>query len=385
MDRIDIKNSSTNSYDVHYYDYGLFENIPDVGTENIVSVSKGSMFTYNGCLYKLEGSGEITLLNTWDAAGRLIIPMSIQIGGKEYPVTRLGSFTRCKYTFVDYHNDKRRKPTTSEGIITVGAFWGSKVTECIIPPSIREIEEVICGGVSHYLYATLPDKCSLKEIVFSDERPSELKTIGNATFYNCHLEMGTLKLPEGLRKIGDNAFSGDFSKIVFPSTLESIGESAFYHCSIKSMKLPDGIEYLGPNFVDLYHFTEPLEIPSSVKTIPQLEWSLGERWDLVKELPSVIIHNGKKDVTVDKVTRKYCRIQYIDAQGNKKKHSNWIRNLVFKTKKPESQIYDSGRRETAKEYFDGRYTSAVVISLFFVFMIVLMTVLGILIGIGVLE
>lgn len=385
MNHIDIKGTSSGWWDAHYYDTGLFDKIPEFDESNSVNILKGNRFFYKKCLYQLEDYDEITFLSAGDAVGRLIIPKNISINGKDYPVTKMGSYIRCQYDITYYHGDRRRKPTNESGELLVGAFWGTKITDCVIPPSIREIEEVIWANRANTLYATLPSEPKIKEIIFSEESPSQLRTIDNNVFYNCHFEMGTLKLPEGLRKIGSNSFCGNFTKVILPSTLEQIDESAFWKCSIKSMKLNDGLEYLGPNFVDLYHFTEKLEIPSSVINIPQLEWTFEERWEIAKKLPCIVIHNNKKDVEVDKITKKYCRLEYIDASEKKEIKSNWIRNAVYKAKKPTHHYTDSGREITAKEDFDGLVVSAIGIGGFFIFLIILFTVISVLVGVGVLE
>lgn len=69
--------------------------------------------------------------------------------------------------------------------------------------------------------------------------PSTLETIGEMAFFKCS-EMAAPVLPEGLKTIGKDAFSycsrttdGDikgFTQINIPSSVESIGEFAFYNC-----------------------------------------------------------------------------------------------------------------------------------------------------------
>lgn len=369
--------------------FSKYNNLPEIDKEIATySIQLNSLFKYDGCIYRLETGGEMTFCSAWDASGRLVIPNKISINGKNIPVTRIGHIERCNYIYTDYHNDRRRKPDVYNGTVCVGAFWGSKVAECIFPPSIQEIEEIIWGPCNESAIISVLEelsKSSLKEISFSEEEQSNLRSIDSEVFRYCNLDMGTLKLPEGLRQIGKNAFSGNFTKVICPSTLNKIDENAFFYCSIKGMKLNEGLDYLGPNFVDLYHFTEKLEIPSSIKVVPQVEWSLSERWELIKKLPTIVIHNSKENVEIDKTVKKTCIIQYVDASGKIVKKSGGIRNAVYKAKQPKSSVSSSGNRITEMEAFNGNVVSAVGIVCFVIFMIILFALIGILVGIGVLE
>lgn len=361
--------------------YNKYSSLPEqsAGNDN-ANITPNSMFKYGGCIYLMESNGELTFCNTWDASGRLTIPKEIIINGKNHPVTRIGHIEFCDYEYTDYHEDRRRKPEVTSGVVSVGAFFDSKVTECIFPSSIQEIEEIILGpsrncnrDIINVIKAL--SECKLNEIGFTDDGQSELRSIGDKTFINVHLDMGTLKLPEGLRQIGEETFCGNFTGIICPSTLRKIGEYAFYNCSIKGMKLNDGLEFLGPNFVDLYHFTENLEIPSSIKLVPKLKWDMHERWQLVKKLPIVVIHNNKNEVEIDKFVKKTCVIHYIDASGKRKK-TNWLRNIVYK--KSGESIYDM-------DDLKDKYSKVIVIVTFFLFIVVLQVTLGILIATGVLH
>lgn len=314
-----------------------YSRLPELSAEaENASISPNSVFKYENCIYLMESNGELTFCNTWDASGRLTIPKEIIIKGKPYPVTKIGHIEICDYEYTDYHGDRRRKPEVESGTLNVGAFYNSNVTECIFPSSIQEIEEIILGPsrkCNDDIIRVLKSRseCKLQEIGFADDGQTALRSIGYQTFRNVDLDMGTLKLPEGLRQIDAEAFSGNFTKIICPSTLRKIEEDAFFYCSVKSMKLNEEIEYLGPDFVDLYHFTENLEIPSSIKMIPPLNWNMRRRWQLVKKLPVLVIHNNMNDVEIDSDVKKTCVIHYIDAFGKHKK-TNWLRNIVYKTR-----------------------------------------------------
>lgn len=92
--------------------------------------------------------------------------------------------------------------------------------------------------------------------------------------------VGYINLPEGLEEIGDNVFyhslcymdfySSGLKVLVLPQSLKKIGEWAFTHCSeLESLDLPEGLERIGANAFGV-HMLDTIRIPSTVK-------ELGER------------------------------------------------------------------------------------------------------------
>ena len=142
--------------------FSKYNNLPEIDKEDATnSITPNSLFKHDGCIYRLETGGELTFCSAWDASSRLAIPNKISINGKNIPVTRIGHIERCNYIYTNYHHDRRRKPDVYNGTVCVGAFWGSKVTECIFPPSIREIEEIIWGPFNENAIISLLDNCLL--------------------------------------------------------------------------------------------------------------------------------------------------------------------------------------------------------------------------------
>ncbi len=61
---------------------------------------------------------------------------------------------------------------------------------------------------------------------------SQLQTIGNWAFYNCH-ELQNLTIPEGVTEIGDGAFYGCtyLEDLTLPASVQSIGDNTFALCA----------------------------------------------------------------------------------------------------------------------------------------------------------
>ena len=78
-------------------------------------------------------------------------------------------------------------------------------------------------------------------------------------------------LPEGLQTIMEKAFFGcdSLGQIKMPSTLNFIGDSAFYNTRLTSIDLPDGMESIGEK---VFRYCEPLNnvrIPPLISEVPR--------------------------------------------------------------------------------------------------------------------
>ena len=90
----------------------------------------------------------------------------------------------------------------------------------IIPSSVQYIEE------SAFAYCK-----KISGLSFAED--AQLVSIGTSAFYYCERIKGTLRFPNSLTEIGGWAFclSGLLSKIIIPSSVTSIGTSAFNSCN----------------------------------------------------------------------------------------------------------------------------------------------------------
>lgn len=103
--------------------------------------------------------------------------------------------------------------------------------------------------------------------------PAELKTIDAHACAGCNI-MSTPTLPEGLETIGNYAFAhcpGMQDQIVIPSTVKTIGEGAFFYASSapRSIVIPAGVTEIGARAFAYMDQLKTVEIPSTVKNIPQ--------------------------------------------------------------------------------------------------------------------
>ena len=77
--------------------------------------------------------------------------------------------------------------------------------------------------------------------------PSSLQSIGDSAFLDCY-SLTSLTLPSSLQSIGDHAFyrCSSLTSLTLPSSLQSIGDSAFSCCSsLTSLTLPSSLQSIG--------------------------------------------------------------------------------------------------------------------------------------------
>jgi len=122
-----------------------------------------------------------------------------------------------------------RWEVTGDGVLT---FTGSgsivDYPEDPAPWLKNEIRKVIIGeGITAVGDYAFNNEQSITEVSL----PSTLKSIGDSAFYNCALT--DITLPEGLEKVEHSAFRGTkLEKLVLPESVTSVGGSAFSGCKL---------------------------------------------------------------------------------------------------------------------------------------------------------
>ena len=111
-------------------------------------------------------------------------------------------------------------------------FYSSPLRRIILPESVEKIKKNAFCQTSN-----------LKQINF----PTSLRRIEDLAFYMSGIATDPLVLPEGLELIGEGAFQycKNFQHIQLPSTLKEIRDCAFYQTAITYLSLPEGLEKLG--------------------------------------------------------------------------------------------------------------------------------------------
>ena len=99
--------------------------------------------------------------------------------------------------------------------------------------------------------------------------PSSLQSIGDSAFQDCY-SLTSLTLPSSLQSIGDRAFNGcsSLTSLTLPSSFQSIGDYAFYDCnSLTSLTLPSSLQSIGGGAFRGCSSLTSLTLPSSLQSI----------------------------------------------------------------------------------------------------------------------
>ena len=146
-----------------------------------------------------DGTIEITKYN--GKCGNVVVPSSID--GKKVTSIGKNAFSGCK-----------------------------KLTNIIIPDSVKNINENAFVGCNKLTSITIPDSAT---------------SIGRAAFYDC-LSLISITIPNSVTSIGDNAFEWcvNLKNITIPNGVTNIGSSAFDHCSsLISITIPNSVINIG--------------------------------------------------------------------------------------------------------------------------------------------
>ncbi|MCL1810388.1 MAG: leucine-rich repeat protein [Clostridiales bacterium] len=166
-------------------------------------------------------------------------------------VTTIGSnaFQNCSnLSSINY-------PAGLQSVGSSGMFNGcTSLTSMTVPEGVTELP--------NYVFY----RSSLQAVAL----PSTLKTIGSSAFANC-TGLISVKLPDSVTTIGSNAFQNcsNLSSINYPTRLESVGSvyGMFDGCtSLTSMTVPEGVTEL-PSDVFNRSSLQSVDLPSTLKTI----------------------------------------------------------------------------------------------------------------------
>lgn len=169
-----------------------------------------------------------------------------------------------------------------ETIETIGAgvFANNmKITEIVIPASVKEIQEDafnMCLYLTDIVFETSEDaqaNLSIGDRAFAYcaavselNLPSYVTAIGDEAFYKAAI-LNKINFSEGLKEIGDKAFSDTaLTAAVLPDSLTTLGASAFAGCvSLSTLKLSSALEKIGDKaFFDCILLSQ-VTIPQGVR------------------------------------------------------------------------------------------------------------------------
>lgn len=215
-----------------------FQSDPYYNHNNIIIESHSPYFITRGCaLYSKDGG---TIIAYWGNAKHFIIPENVKHIGS-------GCFS---------NSNSLEEITFPEGLESIGkkAFEDCYSLQSLdIPKSVKSIGESAFWGCEHLekvwslgsvetIEANTFEGCNLKYI----HLPSTLKRIGDNAF-NSNIELRSIELPDTVEELGNSVFAycNKFERINLGESTRRIGDFCFYECSVKEIRLPSSLVYLG--------------------------------------------------------------------------------------------------------------------------------------------
>lgn len=203
--------------------------------------------------YRLNGNGTAVITNYdwngWNGKDDIYVPPMIE----GYPVTAIDDEAFLSTQVIPYNDTTPgARVHLPESLVSIGnkAFFGSSLETVNIPNSIMLIGEGAfsnCKKLIKMDVAAGHTKYTTIEGVLYDKTKKELVACPHKVIMG---KYGELQIPEGIVRIGSYAFyrmakEGYISKVIIPSTVKEIGESAFWGAGISYNFLTEELATVG--------------------------------------------------------------------------------------------------------------------------------------------
>ena len=202
---------------------------------------------------------------------KVTLPSSVTKIGK-------GAFSECtSLTDINLENVK----TYEEG-----AFVSTKLTNVTLNANVTAIPKDCFKSIFTLKTVTIPSgsvMTSIENSAFANDYaltsisvlPSSLRTIGDSAFNGCSA-LGTITLPESLTSIGTSAFStSGLTSLTLPKSVKTLGTSAFSKCTyLKSVTMDkDSAITTIPSSCFANCQFETITLPDRITTIESMAFS----------------------------------------------------------------------------------------------------------------
>lgn len=146
------------------------------------------------------------------------------------------------------------------------------------------------NGVT-YTVTSIGDSAFDTSNITSITIPNSVTSIGNFAFYNCSILI-SITIPNSVTFIGNSAFynCNTLTSITIPNSVTSIGESAFYNCiNLTSIILPNSIKSIARNSFEGCSSLTSIILPNSLT-------SIGDNSFLFSGLKTITIPNSVTNI-----------------------------------------------------------------------------------------
>jgi len=271
-------------------------------------------FSVDGLAFKVKNKKAVEVVYRKSNAEKFVIPASVKHGGVSYSVTSIGdsAFMDCPslksitipstVTTIGnrafFYCEALSSISIPSSVTSIGtrAFSGcSSLTSITIPSSVTSIGDYAFRGCRALKTFTIdennPNYSIVDGVLFNKDRttliacpnsesssyeiPSSVTTIGKSAFRG--LALKSITIPSSVTTIGEYAFSGcsSLTSITIPSSVKSIEKYAFGECvSSTTLTIPSSVTSIGEMAFYKCQSLKSVSIPSSITSIR--EWTFGE-------------------------------------------------------------------------------------------------------------
>lgn len=142
-----------------------------------------------------------------------------------------------------------------QNVETIGAYAFNgciNLESIVLPEGLKKIENGNSGADINGQYygnaGSFSNCSSLKSVLF----PSTLEGVGNYAFYGCN-RLQKVEFKEGATYVGSYAFAScsSLNDLTLPNSLKNIGEAAFIYCtSLRNITIPEGVTSIGYRYAN---------------------------------------------------------------------------------------------------------------------------------------